>query len=161
MKALKDSAKETQIITVAPITDEATAKTFCKSLKKIIPKMAEWNELFSAKPNFAKPENLILAIDSDVDVEIEVEWLAKVFNMSVADFNETTKIKIPNLKTKMGDTTIALLFDTRCLKIHPTFYDLDTIKNTKGKFTNYHLVTSLLLSYTNWFQFIVVKEQIA
>ena len=160
LKALCSAKTVNNTITLTPVTDEATAKAFCKEVKKIIPKMGEWNELYSAKPNFAPKDKLILFIDSDVDVEVSTEYLASLFNMTVAELNDTTKILVPNLKTKLGETQFAVLLDERCLKINPSFYDIDSVRNSRGKFTNFDLVTSTLLSYTDWYQFVVFKETV-
>lgn len=160
IKALCSAKTADNTIKVAPVTNEETAKAFCKEVKKIIPKMGEWNELYSKKPNFAPKNRLMLFIDSDVDVEVSTEYLASLFNMTVAQLNDTTKVIVPNLKTKLGDNQFAVLFDERCIKIHPTYYNVESIRNTRGKFTNYDLVTSLLLSYTDWFQFVVFQENI-
>ena len=158
IKALCSAKTVSNTIKVAPVTNEETAKAFCKEVKKIIPKMGEWNELYSKKPNFAPKNRLMLFIDSDVDVEVSTEYLASLFNMTEAQLNDTTKVIVPNLKTKLGDNQFAVLFDERCIKIHPTYYNVESIRNSRGKFTNYDLVTSLLLSYTDWFQFVVFQE---
>lgn len=159
LKLLTTKKTANNTISLTKVIDEKTAKDFCKEVKKIIPKMGEWNELYSAKPNFAPKSRLVLFIDSDVDVEVSTEYLASLFNMTVAELNDTTKIVVPNLTTKMGDGQFAILCDERCLKIHPTYYNIENIRNTKGKFTNYDLATMLLASVTDWFQFIVFKEK--
>lgn len=157
LKALVlDKTVTTNTITVSPVTSEATAKAFIKSIKKTIHKMSEYGTTYSAKANHARPQDLILFIDSDVDVEVQVEWLASAFNLSATQLNDTTKIVVPNLKTKVG--AIAVLCHEKCLKINPCYYDIDSIKNTKGKFVNYDLVTETLLSYTTWYPFAVIKD---
>lgn len=159
LKALvecEESATIENVITVSPVTDETSAKNFIKAIKKTIHKMSDYSTNYSSKANFAKPNNLILFIDSDVEVELQVEWLASAFNMSVTELNQTTKVVIPNLKTKIG--AIALLCHEKCIKINPCYYDIDSIKNTKGKFINYDLVTETLLSYTTWYPFAIFKD---
>ena len=156
LKALiADKTVTTNTITVSPVTTEATAKKFIKEIKKTIHKMSEYGTTYSAKANFARPSDLILFIDSDVDVEIQVEWLASAFNLSATQLNDSTKIVIPNMKAKLG--AIAVICHEKCLKINPCYYDIDSIKNTKGKFVNYDLVTETLLSYTTWYPFAVIK----
>lgn len=155
LKALTLAKTANNTITLTAVTSDVTAKAFCKAVKKIIPKMGEWNNLYSLKPNFAPKERLTLFIDSDVDVEVQTEYLASLFNMTVAELNQTTKVVVPNLQTKLGGKIFAVLCDERCLKIHPTYYQVDPTRNGKGKFTNYDLVINLLLSYTDWFQFVV------
>ena len=159
LKLLTSKKTVNNTIEITKVTNEATAKQFCKEVKKIIPKMSEWNELYSAKPNYAPKEKLVMFLDSDVDVEVSTEYLASLFNMTVAQLNDTTKIIVPNLTTKLGDGQFAVLLDERCLKINPTYYNIENIRNTRGKFTNYDLVNMALLSVTDWFQFIVFKEK--
>ncbi|MGL6104804.1 hypothetical protein [Romboutsia sp.] len=160
LKALVSSpqGEKDNIISVKPIADETSSKAFVKAIKKTIPKMTEYSNVFSDKTNYAKSSDLILFIDSDVEVETEVEWLAGAFNLSVAQLNETTKMVIPNLKSKIG--AIGVLCHHKCLKINPTYYDIDSIKNTKGKFINYHLVTETLLSYTTWYPYAIIKDDL-
>ena len=145
------------VITVSPVTNETTAKAFIKELKKTIYKMGDYSTTYSDKANSAKPSDLILFLDSDTDVELQVEWLASAFNMSVTELNETTKLIIPNMKTKVG--AIAVLAHYKSLKINPCYYDIDSIKNTKGKFVNYDLVTETLLSYTTWYPYAIIKDE--
>ena len=158
LKALVAAPKGTKnnVITVSPVTNEATSKAFVKEIKKTINKMADYDKIYCDKANYAKPSDLILFIDSDVDVETQIEWLASAFNLSIAQLNETTKLVIPNMKAKVG--AIAVICHHKCLKINPLYYDIDSIKNTKGKFINYDLATETLLSYTTWYPYAIFKD---
>ena len=131
IKALCGAKKTGNTISVSPVIDETSAKIFCKEVKKVIPKMGEWNDVYSAKPNFAPKNRLMLFIDSDVDVEVQTEYLASLFNMTVGELNDTTKVVIPNLKSKLGNNQFALLCDERCLKINPTYYNVESIYRNK------------------------------
>lgn len=155
LAALTTAATVNNTVTLTAVTNDTTAKAFVKAVKKMIPKMGEWNSLYSAKPNFAPKDKLMLFIDSDVDVEVQTEYLASLFNMTVGQLNDTTKVSVPFLTDKLGGKIFAVLLDERCLKIHPTYYNVEPTRNGRGKFTNYDLVTNLLLSYTDWFQFVI------
>lgn len=144
------------VISVKPVTDETTGKMFVKEIKKAIYKMSDYTDMYSTKPNTAQPGDLILFLDSDTDVELSVELLASAFNMTVSELNQTSKIIIPNMKNKIG--CIGLLAHNKCIKINPTYYDMDSIKNTRGKFVNYDLVTETLLSYTTWYPHVIIKD---
>lgn len=159
IKALVDAKKETNTITVTEVTDEASGNAFIKAIKKVIPKMGEYSTNYSDKNTFTPSGNLILFLDSDVNVELDVENLANTFNLSKKELNDTTKIVIPNFTEKMGGNVIGLLCDKRCIKVHPTYYNIESIRNTRGKFTNYDLVTETLLSYTTWYQFVVFEVE--
>lgn len=160
LKALTTSAKGSKdnIIKVSAVTNEATSKAFTKAIKKTIHKMKDYSSVYSDKPSFANANELILFMDSDTDVEVEIEHLASAFNMTIAQLNETSKIIIPDMKKKLGNNTIAVLAHEKCIKINPCYYDLDSIKNTRGKFVNFDLATETLCSYTTWYPYAVIQE---
>lgn len=160
LKALASAPIESKdnVITIAPVKDEATAKIFTKEVKKAVNKMMEYGTVYSDVGSYAKPEELILFVDSDIDVELQIELLATTFNKSVSELNECTKMVIPNMTTKVG--CMALICHEKCLKLNPLYYDLDTFKNTRGKFVNYDLVTETLQSYTTWFPHAIVKATV-
>lgn len=152
------SRNKNNVISVKPVIDEQSGKDFIKAIKKTIYKMGDYTDVYSDKPNYAKGSDLILFLDSDTDVELNVEVLASAFNMTVTQLNETTKIIIPNMKQKVG--AIGVICHHKCLKINPCYYDIDSIKNTKGKFINYDLVTETLLSYTTWYPHAIIKDDL-
>lgn len=160
LKALTETSKGSKenVFSVTAVTNEETSKAFTKAIKKTIHKMKDYGTVFSDKASYAEEKDLILFIDSDTDVELQIEHLASAFNMTVAQLNETSKIVIPNLKTKLGNNTIAVLAHEKCLKINPCYYDLDSVKNTRGKFVNYDLATETLCSYTTWYPFAIFQE---
>lgn len=162
LKALTTAAKgsKNNIIKVSPVTNEATSKAFTKAIKKTIHKMKDYSSVYSDKPSFANANELILFMDSDTDVEVEIEHLASAFNMTIAQLNETSKIIIPDMKKKLGNNTIAVLAHEKCIKINPCYYDLDSIKNTRGKFVNFDLATETLCSYTTWFPHAIIQETV-
>ena len=160
LKALTTAAKGSKdnIIKVSPVNNEVTSKAFTKAIKKTIHKMKDYSSVYSDKPSFANANELILFMDSDTDVEVEIEHLASAFNMTIAQLNETSKIIIPDMKKKLGNNTIAVLAHEKCIKINPCYYDLDSIKNTRGKFVNFDLATETLCSYTTWFPYAIIQE---
>ena len=160
LKALTNAPKgsKNNIIKVSPVTNEATSKAFTKAIKKTIHKMKDYSSVYSDKSSFANANELILFMDSDTDVEVEIEHLASAFNMTIAQLNETSKIIIPDMKKKLGNNTIAVLAHEKCIKINPCYYDLDSIKNTRGKFVNFDLATETLCSYTTWFPYAIIQE---
>ena len=162
LKALTTSPKGSKdnIIEVSPVTNEATSKAFTKAIKKTIHKMKDYSSVYSDKSSFANANELILFMDSDTDVEVEIEHLASAFNMTIAQLNETSKIIIPNMKKKLGNNTIAVLAHEKCIKINPCYYDLDSIKNTRGKFVNFDLATETLCSYTTWYPYAIIQETV-
>lgn len=162
LKALTTATKgsKNNIIKVSPVTNEATSKAFTKAIKKTIHKMKDYSSVYSDKSSFANANELILFMDSDTDVEVEIEHLASAFNMTIAQLNETSKIIIPDMKKKLGNNTIAVLAHEKCIKINPCYYDLDSIKNTRGKFVNFDLATETLCSYTTWYPHAIIQETV-
>lgn len=162
LKALTTAPKGSKenIIKVSAVTNEATSKAFTKAIKKTIHKMKDYSSVYSDKPSFANANELILFMDSDTDVEVEIEHLASAFNMTIAQLNETSKIIIPDMKKKLGNKTIAVLAHEKCIKINPCYYDLDSIKNTRGKFVNFDLATETLCSYTTWYPYAIIQETV-
>lgn len=160
LKSLTTAPKGSKdnIIKVSAVTNEATSKAFTKAIKKTIHKMKDYSSVYSDKSSFANANELILFMDSDTDVEVEIEHLASAFNMTIAQLNETSKIIIPNMKKKLGNNTIAVLAHEKCIKINPCYYDLDSIKNTRGKFVNFDLATETLCSYTTWYPHAIIQE---
>ena len=155
LKVLRDVALGTPSSAkkvVTNITDLATAKTFTKIVKKDIKEMGDRSTTFATYENHCKPENLILFLNRSWAVEIDVELLASMFNKTAAEITEATIIEIPILKTDAGvDTKIrAILADERAIQIYDTFYSIEAVRNAKGKFTNQHLSTEKIFSYSNW-----------
>lgn len=138
--------------TVTDITDLATAKAFTKQVKKDIKNMADRSTTYALYENHSKADQLILFLNRDWAVEIDVELLASMFNKTVAEITEATIIEIPKLldPTTKADTKIrAIIADERAIQIYDTFYGIEDARNKKGKFTNYHLSTEKIFSWSN------------
>lgn len=136
---------------VTDITDSTSAKAFTKIVKKDVKYMGNRSETYSTYENHCKPSSLVLFLDQSWAVEIDVELLASMFNKTVSELNEMTIIEIPILKTTAGvDTKIrAVLCDERAIQIYDTYYGIEPARNQKGKFTNHHLSTEKIYSYSN------------
>lgn len=154
LKVIRDvalNAPATAKKTVTDITDLASAKAFTKAVKKDIKAMGDRSTTYATYENHCKPENLVLFLDRGWSVEIDVELLATVFGKTIAEITEATIIEIPTLKTDAGvDTKIrAVLADERAVQIYDTYYGIEAARNQKGKFTNQHLSTEKIYSYSN------------
>lgn len=144
LKVIGTSSKYKKQIT--NITDNATAKSFTKEVKKDVKRMGLRSLTYSTLENNAKPSQLVLFLNMDWSVEIDVELLATAFNMSKQEIQESTIIEIPDIAT----TTIkAILCDERALQIYDTYYQLETQRNAKGKFTTHFLSTEKIFSWSN------------
>ena len=152
LKVLRDVALATPYKeVVTDITDLNTAKIFTKMVKKDVKNMGDRSETYSTYENHCKPSNLILFLNRSWAVEIDVELLANMFNKTVAELNDMTIIEMPILKDDSDvDTKIrAVLCDERAIQIYDTYYGIEPARNQKGKFTNHHLSTEKIYSYSN------------
>jgi hypothetical protein len=127
--------------------DKDTAKAFTKELKKTLNKMERRSSIFATYENHCKSKDCLLFLNEDWQVEIDIELLADTFNMTKAEINDCTIIKIPQLTTNTN--TMAILCDERALQIYDTYYGLEPQRNAKGKFTNHFLSTEKIFSYSN------------
>ena len=132
---------------VTEITNQRSAMDFVKEIKKTINKMGRRSEIFAIVENHCKPNQLILFLNEDWDVEMDVEMLAQAFNMTKQEIDDCIKIKIPELT--INKNTRAILCDERALQIYDTYYGLEPQRNAKGKFTNHFLSTEKIFSWSN------------
>ena len=94
---------------------------------------------------FSRKDEQILIIDTATDVTVNVDVLASLFNMSVAEFNDTRKIVIdvfpdPNVR--------AVLVDEQFFQIWDDLYMMTEFYNPKGIYTNYYLNVWQTLAYS-------------
>lgn len=121
---------------VAPITSGETAKSFVKTIRKAVQDLAfpstEYN--MSKVKTWSNPEDLVLLVNKDVTAEVDVEVLAKAFNMGKTD------IELPIIT--MDDfgqlpDTYGLILDTSFFSIWDVLSHTESQRNARGLFTNY------------------------
>jgi hypothetical protein len=140
MKLLMDNYQAKGLFTVIPVTkpqDSTSATEFVKKLRATATKMTlpngsrEYNSL--AVRTRSEMDDLHLIITADLQAEIDVDVLARAFNMSKTDFlgNVTVidKFSSPNLE--------AVLIDKDFFMVYDNDLSLETIRNPKGKYWNY------------------------
>jgi hypothetical protein len=114
------------------------AKAFIKIVRKGIADlsyMSAANNKAGVKTRTEK-ESQVLIIHKDVLVEVDVEVLAKAFNMGKTDI-QASIIEVDDFGD-MADT-YAILCDPDFVKIYDTEYATDTLYNPDGRFTNIFL----------------------
>lgn len=148
LEKLAKAAPSTAKKKVTDVTDLASAKAFTKEVKKDVKKMARRSTTYATVENHSKPSDLILFLNDEWSVEIDVELLATAFNISKADLSEMTIIEIPDLGTS---NIKAVLCDEGAIQIYDTYYGIEPQRNAKGKFTNQHLSTDKILSWSNMY----------
>lgn len=124
---------------VPEITDE-NAESSCKKFVKALRKAVLDVQFLSTQFNSAgverttDPKQLVLFINKDVLTEIDVEVLAKAFNMGKTDIQVT--IEPMDDFGSMTDA-YALLVERDWFKIWDTFNKMEPQRNAQGLFTNY------------------------
>lgn len=130
---------------VTAITDEASAKEFVKTVRKASQDMTfASKELNKAGVMTWTPVNKqVLFINKDVVAEVDVEVLAKAFNMgktniqveivTMDDFGELTN-------------TYGLLVDESFFRVWDTLSKMEPQRNAQGLFTNYFYHVHQILS---------------
>lgn len=162
---LAKSVPSTAITEISAPSDKDSSVAFVKAVKKTVKDMGEPSTKFSTVENFAKPSELILAIDRNLLVEMDVEMLANAFNMTKQQLTECTILEVPpmsytNESSKKVNIS-AILFDEKAIQIHDTFYGIESIRNPQGKFTNYFLDVEKMFSYSNFVPVAVFQKTTA
>ena len=139
-----------------PCLSEQNAKAFIKTVKTVSGDMQfpnsnnnAWLTAQSTDTNplitFSKKNEQVLILSNPTDVAVNVDVLASVFNMSVAEFNDTRKIIIdafpdPAIRGALVDEQFFQVFDDLVL-----FKDFE---NGEGLYKNYYLHIWQTLAYS-------------
>lgn len=130
---------------ITPATAEASAKTFVKTLRKAV------NDVSFASTKYNKagvttwtdPDKLVLLVNKDVVSEVDVEVLAKAFNMGKTDVN----VEIVTMDDFGSLTdTYGLLIDEEFFKVWDTLSRMESQRNAQGLFTNFFYHVHQILS---------------
>lgn len=130
---------------VSAITDEASAKEFVKTVRKASQDMTFASKEYNAAgvTTWTPVENQVLIVNKDVLAEVDVEVLAKAFNMGKTDI-QVEIIPIDDFGS-MTDT-YGLLIDKDWFRIWDTLSHMETQRNAHGLFTNYFYHVHQILS---------------
>lgn len=144
-------------ITIAdPVDNAENGKAFIKTVKTVSDLMTfpstEFNgymqvQTTDTKPitTFSRKNEQILILDTATNVNVNVEVLASLFNMSVAEFNDTKKIIIDTF----DDANIrAMLVDEAFMQIYDDLFTVTSFYNGQGLYTNYWLNVWMTYSYS-------------
>ena len=130
---------------VSAITDEASAKEFVKTVRKASQDMTFASTAYNkAKVMTWTPvEKQVLFINKDVLAEVDVEVLAKAFNMGKTDM----QVEIVTLDDFGSLTdTYGLLVDADWFRVWDTLSKMEPQRNAQGLFTNYFYHIHQILS---------------
>lgn len=139
-----------------PCTSEQNAKAFIKAVKTVSGDMQfpnsnnnSWLTVQSVDTNplitFSKKSEQVLILSNPTDVAVNVDVLASVFNMSVAEFNDTRKIIID----AFPDPEIrAALVDEQFFQVYDDLVMFKDFENGEGLYKNYYLHIWQTLAYS-------------
>jgi len=147
-----------KVVTIPdPVASEQNAKDFIKAVKIVSGDMVFANSNNNAYLESQSTDNKalitctpkseqILIIDNATDVSVSIEVLAYVFNMSVAEFNDTRKIVIDAFP---DESIRACLVDEQFLQVYDDLLLFKEFENAEGLYKNYYLHVWQTLSYSN------------
>lgn len=122
----------------AHTSKEEFAKSFVKAVRKAVKDVRFMSDKYNIAGVMRRslPQDLVLLVHKDVEVEVDVERLATAFHQS----NTDTKV-VPTIITMddFGDLTdtYALLVDKDWFKVWDTLIHMEPQRNAQGLFTNY------------------------
>lgn len=139
-----------------PLASEANGKEFIKSVKTVSGLMTfpstEWNAYLTAQDTdttpittFSRKNEQYLILDTATDTSCSVDVLASMFNMSVADFNDTRKIVIDSFPDK---NCRAFLCDEQFFQIFDDLFVIKPFENPEGLYMNYTLHVWQTMAYS-------------
>lgn len=136
-------------VAVNEITDEASAKDFVKRLRKVSQDMTFATTKFNKAGVLTKTDvkKQVLFINKDVVAEIDVEVLAKAFNMGKTDIQVDIEVM-----DDFGEleNTYGLLVDRDIIKVWDTLSKMEPQRNAQGLFTNYFYHIHQILSMSTF-----------
>lgn len=135
---------EVPVITAA--TAEASAKTFVKTLRKAVNDLTvapstQYNA--AGVKTWSMKEDLVLLVHKDVVAEVDVEVLAKAFNLGKTDVE--VAIEVMDDFGSLADT-YGILLDKNWFKVWDTLSTMRQQENAQGLFRNYFYHVHQILS---------------
>lgn len=134
---------------VSAITDDTTAKQFVKTVRKASQDMtfASTAHNKAGVKTWTPVANQVLLVNKDVLAEVDVEVLAKAFNMGKTDI----QVEIVSMDDFAGlKNTYGLLIDKDFFRIWDTLSHMEPQRNAQGLFTNYFYHVHQILSLSTF-----------
>lgn len=148
-----------------PLTSMDNGKEFIRIVKTVSGDMVFPNSNNNAyltaqsednKPiiTFTRKNEQVLIIDNPTNVSVDINVLASIFNMSVAEFNDTKKIVIdafpdPDIRCALVDEAFFQIYDDLLM-----FRDFE---NSEGLYKNYYLHVWQTLAYSPLVNSVIFK----
>lgn len=146
-----------KVVTIKdPVLSEANGKEFIKTIKTVSGLMPfpsdKYNSYLEAQNvdkesiiTLTRKKEQVLILDVATDTSVSVDVLASLFNMSVAEFNDTRKIVID---TFPDENLRAFLVDEQFFQIFDDLFYFDNFKNPETLYDNYYLHTWQTFAYS-------------
>ena len=130
---------------VTAITDEASARKFIKTVRKASQDMTFASTAYNKAGVMTKTdvEKQVLFINKDVLADVDVDVLAKAFNMGKTDIQVDIEV-MDDFGTL--ENTYGLLIDRDAIKVWDTLSKMEPQRNAQGLFTNYFYHVHQILS---------------
>ena len=143
--ATYDGYYDYEVPVITNATAEQGAKSFVKTLRKAVQDVGFASTLYNklGVTTWTNPEDLVLLVNKDVLAEIDVEVLAKAFNMGKTDIQ--TAIVVMDDFGSLTDT-YGILVDKEWFKVWDTLSTMRPQPNAQGLFTNYFYHVQQILS---------------
>lgn len=134
-----------EVPSITTDTAEASSKQFVKTLRKAVNDVSFASTLYNTAgvTTWTNPEDLVLLVNKDVVAEVDVEVLAKAFNMGKTDINVEI-IVMDDFGTL--ENTYGLLIDKDFFKVWDTLSRMESQRNAQGLFTNFFYHVHQILS---------------
>lgn len=144
-KKVEHSYFDYAVPTITAANAPDAAKTFVKTLRKAINDVGFASTKYNAAgvTTWSAPSDLVLLVNKDVIAEVDVEVLAKAFNMGKTDI-EPEIITMDDFGSM--ENTYALLIDKEFFKVWDTLSRMVSQRNEQGLFTNFFYHVHQILS---------------
>lgn len=158
-------------VDVAAVTDSDSAKAFVKAIKTVGQAMefpsANYNAYHDInKEHDPKPaivwtpmENQVLLLRNDISVDVDVELLAKAFNVSYTDLKQRTLI-VDNFGSVKNCG--AILCDEAAVQVRDNLTQMESFHNGEGLYDNFiyhHWQTYSLSLFANAMAFMFTESE--
>lgn len=160
MKNLFKSAYEKNAIKSVTVKDPLASKenaiAFVKAVKNVSSLMKYPSTQFNAyleaqnvdkeaNMTFSRYDEQVLILPETVNNGVDIDVLAPIFNMTVAEFNKTRKILIDEFPIA---GCVGALVDEQFLQVWDDYFIVTEFFNAKGIYTNYYLNIGQTMAYS-------------
>ena len=159
------TGNKVQVVQVSDVTDEATAKALIRQIRSTFSKMKlpstkfnAWSKMQAdgkALKVWSDPEDIVVMISADLDAMVDVEVLAKAFNMDKTDFLGKL-IVVDDFNIYNADGSVAvdgsaikcMIADRAWFKVKTQDFDMSDFWNPNNRTWQYYLNVVKMYNYS-------------